>query len=855
MLKENLPYKPRIFKQGLVLVLVPLTVGTVLLLFLQTLWLSTGELAARERKQTELIGLMNNTLRGWGVLSGTLLGSTMEKNEGFEKSVKQNAPWLWFNFYELKRLSKDQHDQHRAILRLEEIYKQEYAAFASLPKSGIDGIEMSTALSLPKTLSKIYLLRTEVKRILSKEWLDLRIMREKQNKSLQELKILAYLCILANFILAVFLVTLFARKISNRMRVLMLIANSLPKAELPTKHLSGNDELSYIDRVLSATAKRIYDAAAHRKSVLGMVAHDMRSPLMAAQSNISIIEDLGGSFKEEAFLSLEKAHSHLASILQYVQSLLEMEKSTFETGTQSTERSLPEEKNSDLRRTDEDYSAKRMNKYLSMLLRPKIFHQGLLLVMLPLIMQSSYLFFVNQQLLIAESTAAGEERCADINIMSNIINMDMIRAATAQGIYLINSSDAAAKLADKIFAEVSRDYDKLAELCAESSEWQSYIKLARTAAEHQIARIKNISPEASPEEKFEAFSELSELKVRSPEAFEARKQATELLKKNESELKEIESKQAKLTAELRYIFGIAIVANFVIALALLIFFNVTTRRRLKILVDNAASIGTGSNLKQALNGSDELAYLDLILHRSKQELEQAARDRRQIMQSLASDMSRPLHVAQKELHGFRSLTEGQLVPQAQKTLERSLRSIDRVLRLVDDLLSMETLETGAVDLEIADCQISAVAEDAISSISSLASDKKIRLINDCDNTIVAADKARLVQVLVNFLSNAIKFSPKETSITISSETKDKLLLVSVTDQGPGMDEGTRNRVFEKFFQANTEEKKQGFGLGLAICQLLVQCHGGRLGVESEAGKGSRFWFEIPLNRASEPTPL
>lgn len=110
---------------------------------------------------------------------------------------------------------------------------------------------------------------------------------------------------------------------------------------------------------------------------------------------------------------------------------------------------------------------------------------------------------------------------------------------------------------------------------------------------------------------------------------------------------------------------------------------------------------------------------------------------------------------------------------------------------------------------------------------------------------MVADKDRLIQVLVNLLSNALKFSANETKITISSELENGAIKVMVTDQGPGMDKETRERVFEKYFQAETAAKKEGFGLGLAICNLIVQSHKGKLGVESEPGKGSTFWFSIP----------
>jgi two-component system sensor histidine kinase KdpD len=104
-----------------------------------------------------------------------------------------------------------------------------------------------------------------------------------------------------------------------------------------------------------------------------------------------------------------------------------------------------------------------------------------------------------------------------------------------------------------------------------------------------------------------------------------------------------------------------------------------------------------------------------------------------------------------------------------------------------------------------------------------------------------------VQVIVNFLSNAIKYSPPESPIEITTERNGQDLRVSVKDRGCGIAEGDREMIFERFRQVrrSAEERQEGVGLGLAICKAIADAHGGRVGVDERTGGGSVFWIEIP----------
>jgi signal transduction histidine kinase len=119
---------------------------------------------------------------------------------------------------------------------------------------------------------------------------------------------------------------------------------------------------------------------------------------------------------------------------------------------------------------------------------------------------------------------------------------------------------------------------------------------------------------------------------------------------------------------------------------------------------------------------------------------------------------------------------------------------------------------------------------------------------------VQTDPERLMQVVTNLLSNATKFSPAGGTVTICAGVQDDRVRISVTDEGPGIPGEFRGRVFQKFAQADASSTRQkgGTGLGLWICQAIIEKLGGRIGYESEPGKGATFYFELPLGASTSP---
>lgn len=170
--------------------------------------------------------------------------------------------------------------------------------------------------------------------------------------------------------------------------------------------------------------------------------------------------------------------------------------------------------------------------------------------------------------------------------------------------------------------------------------------------------------------------------------------------------------------------------------------------------------------------------------------------------------------------------------------------------LVNDLLDVEKLEAGKFELYIDDTNFATIAMRALESIEGLADRQNVVIEEKLQDLYVQADPDRSVQIVLNFLSNALKYSPRGGKITVEIRKHGSMAELSVQDEGPGISDQEQKQLFERFRQVGTlkEKKRRGTGLGLAICKMLAEQQQGGVGVESEAGKGSRFWVSLPLSR-------
>ncbi|GFE86759.1 GAF domain-containing sensor histidine kinase [Steroidobacter agaridevorans] len=193
---------------------------------------------------------------------------------------------------------------------------------------------------------------------------------------------------------------------------------------------------------------------------------------------------------------------------------------------------------------------------------------------------------------------------------------------------------------------------------------------------------------------------------------------------------------------------------------------------------------------------------------------------------------------------------GELPPKAQALTALADRNADRLHRLVNDILDIEKIESGAFAYRRTDIDLNQLVTQAAVELRPYADQYhvKIEVRSDLPRAFLHADADRLMQVLANLISNAVKHSPSGGTIDVHVTRTDQSIRVNVTDRGDGIPEEFRRDIFEKFAQANwtATNRKGGSGLGLNISRAIIQHHGGVLAFETEVGVGSTFYFELPI---------
>jgi PAS domain S-box-containing protein len=202
---------------------------------------------------------------------------------------------------------------------------------------------------------------------------------------------------------------------------------------------------------------------------------------------------------------------------------------------------------------------------------------------------------------------------------------------------------------------------------------------------------------------------------------------------------------------------------------------------------------------------------------------------------------------------------GDVDPAARPLLDIAYKSCERLVRLINDLLDIEKLESGRLQLQMQPLQLRTLVEQAVEQNAAYAREFGVRIESRVDDgdAWVRGDADRLAQVMANLLSNAAKHSPPGGVVVIDAARIDGKVEIGVGDRGNGIPEEFRARVFERFSQADGSDARQrgGTGLGLAITKTLVEQHGGSIGFETATGEGTRFHFRLPTTPAPAPARL
>ena len=245
-----------------------------------------------------------------------------------------------------------------------------------------------------------------------------------------------------------------------------------------------------------------------------------------------------------------------------------------------------------------------------------------------------------------------------------------------------------------------------------------------------------------------------------------------------------ESANSQMVVRLTVVLGM--LGNLLLALSLILFINKDLSKRLALLMNDAQRLARRQPLAEPVPGDDELFYLDLALHDAASDLQKAFEYRASLMQMVAHDLRSPILSCRISLAILSESELANLTAKGQKQFAAINSNLDRLVNLINGLLLIEQFEDDKLALNLDPENIKEVIDSAVAAVVTLAEAKEIKIQNQADREYLNLDRERIVQVLINYLSNAIKFSPKGSVIEVGTAKVGSTLRVLVKDEGVGV---------------------------------------------------------------------
>ena len=268
--------------------------------------------------------------------------------------------------------------------------------------------------------------------------------------------------------------------------------------------------------------------------------------------------------------------------------------------------------------------------------------------------------------------------------------------------------------------------------------------------------------------------------------------------------------------------------------------------RITASAERISSQNLGERLPLA-NTGDELERLSLALNRMIERLDSSFSYSRRFMADASHELRTPLAVLQCELESL--VQQPEFTPEWRDRVGSALEEVERLSQIVEGLFAISRLDAGEATAEWVPLDLAQLALATAEQMSLLAEDKGIKVTCEAAMAVwVAGDRARLKQVVVNLLDNAIKYTLKGGAITLTVAAESKRAVLEVADTGIGIPAEATPRVFERFYRVDQARSREqgGAGLGLSIVRAICTAHHGQVSVTSTPGRGSRFSVELPL---------
>ena len=310
----------------------------------------------------------------------------------------------------------------------------------------------------------------------------------------------------------------------------------------------------------------------------------------------------------------------------------------------------------------------------------------------------------------------------------------------------------------------------------------------------------------------------------------------------------LDASQSQFLARVRTALWIAALAATAFALAVggLLFRSIVAP--LHRLTNASRSIAEGDlSVRAPVQGQDEIAQLADAFNQMAESLARAEKARQNQTADIAHELRTPLTVIQGALE---AMLDG-VYPTDRENLQAALAQTRTLSRLVEDLRLLALADAGQIHLHTALLDLAPLLREIVEAHQPQAQERGVKLMLETPPSLpfVEADRDRLVQVLSNLLGNALRYVPQQGHITVQARSEGREIIVSVSDDGPGIPPQDLPYLFERFWRGDRARRQAtgGSGLGLTIARALVHAHGGRLWAESVEGTGSTFAFVLPVS--------
>lgn len=482
-----------------------------------------------------------------------------------------------------------------------------------------------------------------------------------------------------------------------------------------------------------------------------------------------------------------------------------------------------------------------------MKLQLKISHKGLVLISIPVLFQCLFVSILIYQLNDAQQALVQELHSKNVMSSANVMGRIVIDVSTAAAAYITTKSVYFRDRFEKSKEILYQEFDNLHGLVSNNPVQLDNLRAARQGVDQGIALLTQIEANIDTGEvrSFGGPVEIRSIKGMIEKMTGAMSALVSEEKRTGTATTLARERKQKMLIQTVWV---GVFFNIILAVWAAIVFTKSIARRLSTVTDNTVRLGHGQKLNPPISGADEIATLDQVFHRMVGDLRRAEKMKQYLLATVSHDLRSPLTSVQGTLTLLAAGAMGPLSEKAQRRVEMAEADVTRLIRLSNDLLEIEKLASGKLEMTFAPTSVEAVLEQSQNSLRTFAEQHHVSVAMEPTELYVQGDKDRLVQVVVNLLSNAIKYSPRLGTVKMSAVCLDGTseVEVRVEDCGRGIPESYHDLIFERFQQVEESDAKEkgGSGLGLAICKSIVTQHGGKIGVTSEVGKGSTFWFRI-----------